>query len=350
MEPIPHSKPWITDRDIEAVTGVLASSMLAQGERVRMLEQRLASWVNASDAVGTGCGAAAIVLALHGLAVGKGDEVILPTYVCPSVLEAILSVGADPVLCDVSRNWVMTVAEAEHVMSSKTRAIIVPHMYGIFADIESFRPLGVPLIEDCAQAVDSQGARPAKADVTAFSFHPTKCLTAGEGGMAVSSDAVVLERMRAYRDGSKAGYSARFFSPLSDISAGLAHSQLDRYEEGLVRRREIAARYIEVLDACCPEVINRDALECSMFFRFPLRIPHGFATCQQAFMERGIQVRKGVDYLLHRGMGRPDHAFPVAVELFDTTVSIPIYPAFSSDEELRCIEALSQVLHPICTN
>lgn len=344
MEQIPHSKPWITDLDIEVVTGVLASSMLAQGERVRMLEKRLASWVNATDAVGIGCGSAAIVLALHGLSIGKGDEVILPTYVCPSVLEAILSADATPVLCDVSRNWVMTVAEAEHVMSSKTRAIIVPHMYGIFTDIESFRTLGVPLIEDCAQAVDSQGARPTKADVTVFSFHPTKCLTSGEGGMAVSSDEVVLQRMRAYRDGSKTGYGARLFSPLSDVSAGLALSQLDRYEEGLVRRREIATRYIEVLETCCPSVINREALERSMFFRFPLRIQHGLVACQQAFLERGIHVKKGVDYLLHRGMGRSDHAFRVAAELFDTTVSIPIYPALSNNQELRCIEALSQIL------
>lgn len=344
MEQIPHSKPWITPSDMEAVASVLESFMLAQGEKTRMLEMRVASWVNATDAVGVGCGAAAIVLALHGLSINRGDEVVLPTYVCPSVLEAIFSVGAAPVFCDVGQNWVMTVADVEQVVSHKTRAIIVPHMYGIFAEVESLRVLGVPIIEDCAQALDSYGARPTKADVAVFSFHPTKCLTAGEGGMAASSDAAILERMRIYRDGLKNRYYARFFSPISDISAALALSQLERYEEALVRRREIAAHYVEVLDACCPAVINRDALKSSMFFRFPLRIQCDFTTCQQAFLEHGIHVRKGVDQLLHRGMGRYDYEFPVAAELFDTTLSIPIYPALSSDEELRCAEALSQVL------
>lgn len=348
MEPITHSKPWITACDIAAVSGVLSSNMLAQGEMTDALEQRLAAWLNADGGVGVASGSAGIVLALHGLSVGAGDEVILPTYVCDSVLQAVLTVSAIPVLCDIGRDWVMTPADAKRVISSRTRAIIVPHLYGIFADVERFRELDLPIIEDCAQALDAAGLRSAAGDVTVLSFHPTKCLTSGEGGMAISSNANILDAMRAYRDGSDVGYQARLFSPLSDIAASLVMAQLDRYEVGLARRREIASAYFAAIESSCPSVLNKAALGNSMYFRLPLRVPGGVDACQQAFADYGVQVRKGVDTLLHRRVGQDDQFFLVAVELFDTTVSLPIYPALSRDQERRCVDAITQVLPRYC--
>lgn len=344
MEQIPHSRPWITEFDIAAVTTVLSSYMLAQGERTRELEQRLAAWLNAADGVGVASGSAGIVLALHGIGVCAGEEVILPTYVCRSILEAVLSVGAIPILCDVGSDWAMTPIDVKHVIRKRTRAIVVPHLYGIFADIGAFREFGVPIIEDCAQAFDAYGKRPIKGDVAVLSFHPTKCLTAGEGGMVLSSDANIVARMRTYRDGSDAGYRPRLFSPLSDIAASLALAQLDRYEDGLVRRRQIAGNYIGAIESCCPYVLSKAALEDSMFFRFPFRVPGGVAACQQAFAAFGVQVRQGVDALLHRSAGQTDYEFPVAVELFETTVSLPIYPDLSRSQESCCIEAIKYVL------
>lgn len=344
MEQIPHSKPWITELDIAAVSTVLSSSMLAQGNNTRELEQRLAAWLNAADGVGVGSGSAGIVLALYGLGVGTGDEVVLPTYVCRSVLEAVLAAGATPVLCDVGLDWVMTPVAAQRVIGERTRAIVIPHLYGIFADIDGFREFGVPIVEDCAQAIDGHGKQPLKGDVAVLSFHPTKCLTAGEGGMVLSSDAEIVARMRAYRDGSEVGYRPRLFSPLSDIAASLAMAQLARYEEGLARRRQIADNYIKAIESCCPSILNRAAFDESMFFRFPLRVPGGLAACQQAFAAFGVQVRQGVDVLLHRNAGQMDQSFPVAVELFETTVTLPIYPALSRSQESRCIEAITQVL------
>jgi dTDP-4-amino-4,6-dideoxygalactose transaminase len=237
----------------------------------------------------------------------------------------------------------MTAANAARVVGDRTCAIVIPHVYGIFADIESFRQFGVALIEDCAQALNAPGKQAVKGDVAVLSFHPTKCLTAGEGGMALASNAEVLARMRAYRDGGD-GYHGRLFSPLSDLAAGLAHAQLDRYDEGLARRREIAAGYRSAVELCTPSALNHPALDRSMFFRFPLRLPGGLAACQQAFAALGVQVRRGVDELLHRGMAYPDAAFPSAVAHFDTTVSLPIYPALSRAHELRCIDAVTQVL------
>src|SRR6185295_3504020 len=99
-------------------------------------------------------------------------------------------------------DWVVTADDAARRRTSRTKAVIVPHMYGVFADLDSFRDLGVPLIEDYAQAIDAEGRRRLGGDVAIFSFHPTKCLTAGEGGVAVAADAATVERMRMLRDGA----------------------------------------------------------------------------------------------------------------------------------------------------
>ena len=344
MTPISHSKPWITDADKQAVDVVLVSNMLAQGELTGKLEQQLSHWIHALDGVAAGSGAAALVLALHGVGVRRGDEVILPTYVCRSVFEAVLTAGGVPVLCDVGEDWVVTATCVAQRISRQTKAIIVPHMYGVFADVESFRQFGVPVIEDCAQAVDSNGHRFISADVAVFSLHPTKCLTAGEGGMAVSSDPQIVAKMRALRDGSDALEGWRLFSPLSDIAAALALSQLRRYSEALARRAEIADRYTRMLENVKPDCLNRRALERSMFFRFPIRIEGGLEACQGTFMDHGIHVRRGVDALLHRLIGGDDRDFTTSVKLYEATVSLPIFPALMPEEESRCIDCAEKVL------
>ena len=145
MSLIPHSKPWITDADRQALEQVLGTRMLAQGERTRQFEQAVSEWVGGAGGVAVGSGSAALVLALTALEVGGGDEVVLPTYVCPSVLEAVLTVGAVPVLCDVGPNWVVTDETIAAAVTRRTKALIIPHLYGIFAHVESFKRFRVPM-------------------------------------------------------------------------------------------------------------------------------------------------------------------------------------------------------------
>ena len=300
--------------------------------------------MHASDGVAVGSGSAALVLALRGVGLRREDEVVLPTYVCRSVLEAVVAVDGIPVLCDVGEDWVVTAECVARRITPKTKAIIVPHMYGVFADVDSFRTFDVPVIEDSAQAVDNCERRSIAADVAVFSFHPTKCLTSGEGGMAVSSDPLVVAKMRKLRDGSDGVLECgRMFSPLSDIAASLALSQLRRYPEALVRRGEIAHRYVETLETARPDCLNRNAFENSMFFRFPIRIRGGLGACQGSFLDRGIHVRRGVDVLLHRLIDQGDSDFPTSVELFNSTVSVPIYPALTAEEESRCADQIATV-------
>lgn len=345
MNLIAHSKPWITEKDLTAVATVLRLGMLAQGERTREFESLLGSWVCAeSGAVAVGSGGAAIVLGLLSLNVKLGDEVIFPTYVCSSVLDAVVTVGATPILCDVGDEWVVRPENIIPLITNKTKALIVPHMYGIFADIGSFRQFEIPIIEDAAQAIDYWQKRKVQGDIAIFSFHPTKCLTTGEGGMAVSSDPHLTCRMRTIRDGLENAKNARLFSPMSNVSAALGISQLSRYQEALDLRREFASKYRKSIEEKGFTNLSLvDPLK-SMFFRFPIKIQGGWDFYGKLFAEKNICIRRGVDMLLHRILGLPDDKYHTSVNLFNSTISLPIYPALTERELDYCVKSLNEIL------
>jgi perosamine synthetase len=347
MKPIPHSRPWLTEADTAAVIGTLQSEMIAQGEQTRAFEHAMSRWVGVEEGgIAVGRGAAALVLALLALGVGVGDEVVLPTYVCPSVFEAVLTAGATPVLCDVGRGWVVTAENMAECLTRRTKALIVPHTYGIFAQVDSFRQFGIPIIEDCAQAIADNGQRKVAGDIAIFSFHPTKCLTTGEGGMAVSANSDLVAAMRIIRDGRQNAEQARLFSPLSDIAAALGLSQLARYSQALQRRQALALKYRSALEHVLPDSFGDEASAAyaqSMFYRFTISVAGGLEVYKDLFSQRHIVVRRGIDRLLHRCAGLPDRDFQMAVTLFSTTVSLPIYPALTDEEHAYCIKTAVEI-------
>ena len=151
--------------------------------------------------------------------------------------------------------------------------------------------------------------------------------------------------MRAYRDGEVSSLRTRLFSPMSDITASLALSQLSQFPEMLGRRLALANTYLNALRTVNLAKVNSQALAHSMFFRFPVIVERGIESCQGSFLKRGIQVRRGVDSLLHRRLGLDDSQFETTVRLFNTTVSLPIYPALTIDQELRCSDAIKQIFN-----
>jgi perosamine synthetase len=345
VKEILHSKPWIVGDDLTAVAAALRSGFIGSGRRTLEFEHRFSRWVKAANpGLSVGSGSAALYLAIKALGCGSEDEIVVPTYVCRSVLEAVIAAGARPVLCDVGQDWVVHPDNVALLITRRTKALIVPHMYGIFADVSAFRSFGVPIIEDCAQAIGSRASPVISGDVAVFSFHPTKCLTTGEGGMVVSSDKKIAARIRALRDGGDSSFDRKVFSPMSDLSAALGLSQLSRYDRMLARRREIASEYFRALAGCLPDAaVNLKGLP-SMFFRFPMTVPGGAERYRNVFLRKGIHVRRGVDTLLHRLQGLPDDQFPCAVELYRTTLSLPIYPAMSNQDLRRCVSSLKAIL------
>jgi len=344
MNVVRHSRPWITADDRQAILAVLDSEMIAQGEETRRFEVEFAGRVNAHDGVALSSGSSALVLALRAIEAEQTSEIVIPTYVCRSVLEAVIAVGAKPVLADCGAQWVVTPASVAPLVSRRTAAIVVPHICGVFADIPGFREFGVPIIEDCAQAIGGVNDHADSGTLSVFSFHATKCLTTGEGGLVCSKDPQLLARARAIRDGDASGSRARLFAPLADILAALGRSQLSRYDTALVRRKAIAQQYVSSLTPALANAIDLLAFERSMHFRFLLKLTEGFSDYETEFARQGVTVRRGVDMLNHRSLGLPDEDFPMAVELYKRTLSLPIYPAMGDAEVRQCLQAAKSVL------
>ncbi len=338
---IPHSKPWITAADERAMKDVLASGMLAQGQAVALFEKQVAAYTGYSHALAVPSGTAALVFILQALDIKAGDEVILPTYVCKSVHDAVMFTGATPVLCDVSGTWCMTAGDVMQVMTPQTRAVILVHTFGIDASAEVYAATGIPVIDDYCQAFGLTPRYSSGSGLAFCSFNATKCLSTGEGGMALVNDPVLYKRMRDAKSSNLP--PARF----SDLQAALGLAQLQRYPDMLARRKQIAGRYFNELDtsvtwnSSAPDAraFREVQLHNSVFFRFPVKVegnPQEHIIAIEK--EFGISLRRGVDALLH---DQAKHHFPGAENHFAQTLSVPLYPALTDDEVTHIIQSLN---------
>jgi UDP-4-amino-4-deoxy-L-arabinose-oxoglutarate aminotransferase len=323
--------------DTEALLAVMQTGMIARGAAVSEFETTIADYLGLKGGVATSSGTSALVLGLKSLGLEPGDEVILPTYVCRNVWDAVVHVGATPVLCDVGEDWSLDCSTVLPCLSSKTKGIIVVHMFGISVDIEALASLRIPIIENIAQAfgAETDGRKAGTfGQLAVCSFHATKCLTTGEGGMVLSNDGAILGKIR----------SVQALAPMSDIQAAIGTSQLRQYASFLHRRREIAEAYFDSLDqfpgVCMPARLRSR----SMFFRFPLRTTIPFATMKEECEKAGISVRRGVDSLLHRIAGFLPASFPRAEARFAETLCIPIYPALADNEVAYIAEVSREIL------
>jgi UDP-4-amino-4-deoxy-L-arabinose-oxoglutarate aminotransferase len=320
--------------------------MIAHGWRVQEFEHAVASWTGASGGIAFTSGTAALIVALKTLGIGVGDEVALPTYVCWSVLAAITAVGASPRLCDVDEHGVLTVQTVQAACTSRTRAIVAVHVFGHPCDIASLNQLGLPVIEDACQSFGLKiNGSPAGSigDFGVFSFHATKCLTTGEGGMLISRSSDFLEQARALTKSADRGNAAGT-SCMTDLQAALGVAQLARYPAFLLRRRQLFALYSQAADRLVSAFPGYQGSP-AFLFRYTLRTQRAFEAVQAAFLAKGVQVRRGVDDLLHRRIGLDERDFPVAAKLFAQTVSIPFHPSLSDEEVSRVLLAMKDVFN-----
>jgi perosamine synthetase len=341
---VPHSRPWIEPSDRLAVDNLLKGGMIAHGARVQAFEQAVANYLGATGGIACTSGTTALGLALKSLGIGAGDEVVLPTYVCWNVLSAVTAIGAIPRLCDVDDSGVLTVHTVRPLLSPRSRAIVAVHIFGHPCDIDSLASLGLPVIEDACQAlgleIDGRLAG-TLGEFGVLSFHATKCLTTGEGGMLVSSKPCLLERARALAESAEQKNVAGATS-MADLQAALGLAQLERYPTFLERRRQLFAAFHEI---ACQLVTTRPGYisQPPFLFRYTLRAQHGFERAQIALLAQGVQARRGVDELLHRRLGLDDCDYPGAVELFEHVVSLPFYPSLTEQEQAQVLRAIQKV-------
>ena len=332
---IHHSAPAIDESDVAAVAAQLRGGQLAGGDAAARFEALLGTAIgaDAESVLAVGSGTHALELALRLVGVRPGDTVVVPTFACRALVDAVRAVGAAEVVSDVGEDYCLAVGE------STPSAVIAFHPFGRRMALEPLRRLGCPVIEDCAHAL-----LPASdADVSIYSFHTTKLLATGEGGAVVARTDALRSRLADLRRGYDAERRlvARSFVPLSDLAASLGVAQLERREAFEQRRRELAAAY-DVLLAGVLEPPPREPDEVP--FRWVAQADAEFGPLREALERRGVAVRRPVDPLLHHELDLEAADFPVAERLYRRTVSLPLYPSLSDEQARYVAEQTIEVL------
>jgi dTDP-3-amino-3,4,6-trideoxy-alpha-D-glucose transaminase len=238
----------------EAIARVLDHERYILGPEVSAFERELAAYCGADHAVGVANGTDAITIALRAMGVGPGDEVVVPSFTFYASVEAIAPTGARPMFCDIdARTYCVTAETVRTALTARTKAVIAVHLFGNVAPVPEIAALGVPVLEDAAQAAgsDSPAGRPGALGAAAtFSFYPSKNLACfGDGGAIVTSDPELAERARILRfHGSrdKVGYEALGYnSRLDELQAAVLRVQLPHLDAWARGRREAERLYRE---------------------------------------------------------------------------------------------------------
>jgi perosamine synthetase len=263
VERIPIAGPWITEKEIAYVADAAATAWYGNANSFQdRFEKAFAAHLGVRHAVSLPSCTSAIHLALTALGVGPGDEVIVPDATWIASAAPITYVGATPVFADIDRQtWCLEAESFEACVTPRTRAVIPVDLYGNMPDMDAINVVakrhGIAVIEDAAEAIGSEyhGRRAGSCgDVGVFSFHGTKTLTTGEGGMLVTNRDDLAQRVRVLRDHGRQPGDSNFFNAevafkyrMSSLQAAMGLAQLERIEELITRKRETFARYREEL-------------------------------------------------------------------------------------------------------
>jgi len=342
---------------LRAFDAFLASGRRILGSQVRSLEEEFASFCGLRHGVGVASGTDALTLTLKALGVGEGDEVVTTALSAPPTAVAVALAGARPVFADIDPVTMnIDPASVQERITPRTRFLLPVHLYGLPADMPALLDIatahGLQVVEDCAQAHGSSiGERRAGAwgKAGCYSFYPTKNLGAyGDGGMVVTDDPSLAERLRSLREYGKSdrdnlgciGLNSR----LDELQAALLRLKLPRLEEWNGRRKRLAQRYLESLED------------------LPLRLPaakEGWEHCFHLFVIRCRErdalrahlAGKGIETLVHypvplhlqkpfQRMQPPPQPCPAAEEAASQVLSLPLYPHLTEREQDAVIEAV----------
>ena len=378
---LPFARPDISEAEVRAVIDALRSGWVTTGPKARAFEEAFSHFLGgAVQAIAVNSATAGLHLALEALGIGPGDEVIAPTLTFTATVEVVRYLGADPVLVDVDPLTLnIDPAKIRAAVTPRTKAIMPVHYGGLSCNMDAIltiaREHGLKVVEDAAHALPTtcQGQLVGQlaSDVTVFSFYANKTITTGEGGMAVTRNPQLADRMRVMRlHGMSRDAFDRFTSKtpawyyevvapgfkynLTDIAAALGLVQLQRLPQFLQRRQHLAARYQKQL-AGLPLVLPADAPagDVHAWHLYVVRLASsarmGRDELIQALSDRGIGT--SVHYVpLHRHpywrdrYGLSPEQFPHADAAYQAMVSLPLFTAMQNSDQDRVIATLHELL------
>lgn len=364
-------QPWFGEEEIAAVTEVISSGWVAQGPKVAEFEEAFAAKQQAQHAVAVSSCTAALHLALVVADIGAGDDVVVPSFSFIATANSAAYVGARPVFADVdATTGNLTGATVEAALTDRTTAVIVVDQGGVPVDLDDIRavcdPRGIVVVEDAACGAGSTyKGRPvgAGAVISAWSFHPRKIVTTGEGGMITTSNGEWAERARRLREHamsvSAADRHASVLTPseeylevgfnyrMTDLQAAIGLVQLRRLPETVRRRREIAAEYRkQIADIPGMRTVTDPAWGTCNFQSYWVEVTPDFGIDRELLLAHlaysDISARRGI-MASHRQPAYRDRdarPLPVTEMLSDSTIILPIFHHLSDSEQARVVEAL----------
>lgn len=364
---IPLVKGTIERDDLAAVTRTVRRGGLSEGETTRQFERAFSRFLGMTGGVATSSGTAALHLALAALGIGPGDEVILPSYTCTALLHATLYVGATPRLVDNrldvrGADFNLAPEAVAEAIGPRTKAIIAPHMFGTPADLDRLLALGVPVIEDPTQAVGARyRGRPLGSfgTLAVFSFHASKMLSTGEGGMVLTRNPELLNRLRDLNDYEgnlvamrmvrdertiQRHYRLRYNYRMPDVAAALGLNQLRKLPAFIASRRAIARIYNKAFSDCQAELPNLGRRHERLFFRYLIQTKRDVPRLLASLRRAGIEGGRGVYPALHQYLGLPKAAFANAEAATASLLSIPLYPSLRPSHIARIRREVRRVL------
>jgi perosamine synthetase len=376
---IPVIRPWLGEEEAEAAAEAVRSGWVAQGPRVAEFERAFAAAAGAGHGVAVSSCTTALHLALHLLGVGPGDEVVVPSFSFIATANAVRYVGAAPVFADVEETTGNVTAETVDAgVTPRTVAVVGVHQGGVPFDVDALAALcrrrGLALVQDAACAAGSTyRGRPAGAgaQLAAWSFHPRKLLTTGEGGMLTCEDPQWAARLRRLREhGMSVSAAERHASAnvtlesydevgfnyrMTDVQAAIGLVQLAKLPEVIARRRELAQRYHKLLAEPAPLAGLRAVTDpehgTTNYQSFWVVLPPEYrgtvVDVLAGLRERGVSARRGImashlEPAYAGAGGQPE--LPVTEHLTDRTLILPLYHQLSEDEQDHVVAALTQVL------
>jgi perosamine synthetase len=364
-EEIPLARPDLGPAEEEAVLEVLRSGRLSLGPRLPEFERAFASHLGAGHASAVSSGTAGLHLALRAVGVSDGDEVVTSPFSFVASANVVLYERARPVFADIDPVTLnLDPAAAAAAVTERTRALLPVHIFGYPADIPAFERLGPPIVEDACEALgarhpDGTGVG-ARGHPAVFAFYANKQLTTGEGGMVVTADARIKERIDSERNQGRApdmdwldhdrlGFNYR----LSDVACAIGLAQLQRLDELLAARARVAEAYnqalagVEGLTLPCPDSGGARR----GWFVYVVQVPPGTDRdgVVRALAQGGIQSKPYLPAIhlmtfYRERLGHRPGDFPVCEDVAARSLALPFFPQMTEGQVARVAEALQSVL------
>jgi dTDP-4-amino-4,6-dideoxygalactose transaminase len=352
---IPIAKPFIGNEETEAVNRVLKSGIIAQGHKVRELEEKFAKLCNVKYAVAVNSGTAALHASLKAADVGQGDEVITTPFTFIATANTILMQNAKPVFADVMEDtFNINPEEIKNRITEKTKAIVTVDLYGHLCDYDEINEIGknkIPIIEDACQAVNAEhNSKKAGSfgNMAAFSFYATKNITCGEGGIVTTDNKDYAENIKLFRQHGRSKMSAYEYVNLgynyrmTDISAAMLLEQIKKI--GIITDKRIGnAAYLseglgKIKGIKVPVV--KEGFK-HVFNQYTIKIEDNFKLEREELIEhlnkKGISSAVYYPKPLHlcehfRKLGYKEGDFPVAEKLSKQVLSLPVHPHVTKEQ------------------